>query len=133
MAIDNNLWGQVPFYLNAGYYELREVRSVAGNVITLNCATQRPYTATGTRPGHIQIVRIPRLSNLTLNPNTSIVPQAWDGSTGGIVALEVDGNITFGANSRISATGYGFRGGVTESVTNGAPPEVALLVLVSQN
>jgi gliding motility-associated-like protein len=116
-----DLWGGVAYYFNAGYYELREVRSVSGNVITLNCATQRPYTATGTRPGHIQIVRIPRLSNLTLNANTSIVPQLWDGTTGGIVALEVDGNITFGANSKISATGFGFRGGVADNTSTSAP------------
>lgn len=114
-----DLWGAVTAYNNAGKYEMVEVRSVAGaNTINLMCGLKNAYTASG----HVQVIRVPRLVNLTLNANTSLVPSLWDGTTGGVVALEVNGNVTFNANSRISATGYGFRGGVCENFSAGSPP-----------
>lgn len=114
-----DLWGEVTNYNNAGKFELAEVKSVAGaNTINLMCPLVRSYTASG----HVQIVRIPRFSNLTLNSNTSIVPILWNGNSGGIVALEINGNLVFNTASKISATGAGFRGGQTEDFTLGAPP-----------
>ena len=114
-----DLWGEVTNYNNAGKFELAEVKSVAGaNTINLMCPLVRSYTASG----HVQIVRIPRFSNLTLNSNTSIVPTLWNGNSGGIVALEINGNLVFNTASKISATGAGFRGGQTEDFTLGAPP-----------
>ena len=114
-----DLWGEVTNYNNAGKFELAEVKSVSGaNTINLMCPLVRSYTASG----HVQIVRIPRFSNLTLNSNTSIVPTLWNGNSGGIVALEINGNLVFNTASKISATGAGFRGGQTEDFTLGAPP-----------
>lgn len=114
-----NIWGEITAYNNAGLYEVREVRSVSSTTgITLNCALSNSYTAAG----HVQVVRIPRLTNLTINANTSIVPALWDGTIGGIVALEVDGTTTFNTGSKISASGFGFRGGVTDNTTDGSPP-----------
>lgn len=112
-------WGQVTNYNNAGKYEYAQVRSVSGsNGITLMCALTNSYDVSG----HVQIVRVPRFNNLTLNANTSIVPTLWDGTTGGIVALEINGNLVFGNNSKISATAFGFRGGVIENTSNGPAP-----------
>lgn len=109
-------WGGVTDYKNAGKYEFAEVLSVAGTTgITIRCGLKNNYT----NSGHVQVVRIPRIGNLTLNANNSIVPLTWNGAIGGIVALEVNGTITFGTNSRISASGYGFRGGVTDNTTGG--------------
>lgn len=113
------LWGAVTAYNNAGKYEMVEVRSVSGSTgINLMCGLKNSYTTSG----HVQVIRVPRFVNLTLNANTSLIPTFWDGTTGGVVALEVNGNITFNANSKISATGYGFRGGVCENSTAGSPP-----------
>jgi len=113
------LWGQVTAYNNAGKYELAEVRSVSGGTgITLQCGLKNAYTSAG----HVQVVRVPRLVNLTLNANTSIVPAAWNGITGGVLSLEVNGTLTFSSNSKISATGFGFRGGITDNTTLGSPP-----------
>ncbi len=107
-------WGAVTAYNNAGNYEVLEVRSVTSTTgITLNCALSNSYTAAG----HVQIVRIPRFTSLTLQANTSIIPAPWNGTTGGIVAIEVDGATTFGNNSKISASGFGFRGGVIDAIT----------------
>lgn len=108
-------WGKVIAYNNSGKYEQREVASVSGsNTITLNCPLLNNYTASG----HVQIVRIPRFNNLTVATSTSIVPAAWNGNTGGVVALEVNGNIILNSNSKISANGRGFRGGVANNVGN---------------
>jgi gliding motility-associated-like protein len=114
-----DLWGEVINYNNAGKFELAEVKSVTGaNTINLMCPLVHSYTASG----HVQIVRIPRFSNLTLNSNSSIVPILWNGNSGGIVALEINGNLVLNTASKISATGAGFRGGQTEDFTLGAPP-----------
>lgn len=114
-----SLWGNVTSYNNAGRYELVEVRSVAGGTtINLMCGLQYAYTASG----HVQVVRVPRFNDLTVNTACSIVPALWDGTIGGVVALEVFGNLTLTGTGMISATGYGFRGGVTDNLTNGAVP-----------
>jgi gliding motility-associated-like protein len=103
-------WGQITQYNNSGKFEQVEVRGVSGsNTILLQCGLQHNYTSAG----RVQIVRIPRFQNLTLNTNTTMVPTLWNGTTGGIVAVEVNGNLILNSNSRISASAYGFRGGVT--------------------
>jgi hypothetical protein len=107
-----DLWGQITGYNNAGKYELREVLSVpTGTTITLTCGLQNSYTATG----HVQIVRIPRFKNLTLNAATSVVPLAWNGQTGGVVAMEVNGNLVINAGAKISASAMGYRGALANN------------------
>ena len=108
-------WGAVTAYNNSGKYEYAEVLSTSGSTINLRCALKNSYTSAG----HVQVVRVPRLGNLTLNANTTIIPLAWNGLIGGVVALEVDGIINFGANSKVVASGYGFRGGVTDNTSGG--------------
>lgn len=117
-----DLWGNVTAYNNAGKFELIEVKSVTGGTtINLMCGLKNAYTSAG----HVQVVRVPRLINLSLNANTSLVPALWDGTIGGVISLEINGNLTFSANSKISATGYGFRGGVCDLQTAGSPPGAA--------
>jgi len=114
-----DLWGQVTSYNNAGKYELVEVRSVSGGTtINLMCGLVNAYTASG----HVQVVRVPRFTNLTINAGMSIVPALWDGTIGGVVSLEVNGILTLNATSKVLATGYGFRGGVCDLQTAGSPP-----------
>jgi gliding motility-associated-like protein len=113
------LWGEILNYNNAGKFELAEVRSLAGaNSISLMCPLVNNYSISG----RVQIVRVPRFVNLTINSNTSAVPTPWNGTVGGVVAVEVDGTLTLNANGSISASGSGFRGGVTEDQTLGSPP-----------
>lgn len=111
-----DLWGNITAYNNAGNYELVEVASVTNaTTIQLMCPVQKNYTASG----HVQIVRVPRLNDLSLATNATIVPMQWNGAIGGIVALEINGNLSLASNSKISASGFGFRGGVTENQTAG--------------
>jgi gliding motility-associated-like protein len=104
-------WGKITAYNNAGKFEQVEVRSVAGNVITLQCNLQNTYTTSG----RVQVVRIPRYSSLTLTGTASIVPLAWDGNVGGVVSVEVNGNIVLNAGTKISASTRGFRGGIADN------------------
>lgn len=105
-------WGKITNYNNSGKYEQVEVLSVAGsNTINLSCPLQNSYTSSG----HVQVVRVPRYNNLTLNSSSTIVPTAWNGSTGGVVSIEVNGNLILNASSKITASGKGFRGGLTTS------------------
>lgn len=109
------LFGSVLYENNSGNYELREVASVSGlGTINFTCGLQYDYTATG----HAQVVRVPRYTNLTVGANNSIVPTTWNGTTGGIVSIEVSGNLILNANSSIDASGKGFRGGVAEGTSN---------------
>ena len=120
-----DLWGQVTNYNNAGKYELVEVRSVSGGTtINLMCGLVNAYTASG----HVQVVRVPRFTNLTINAGMSVVPALWDGTIGGVLSLEVNGTLTLNATSKVLATGYGFRGGVCDLQTAGSPPGSAASV-----
>jgi len=108
-------WGQVLNPNNAGKFEQAEVRAVSGtNTIQLQCNLVNSYTISG----KVQIVRIPRFNNLTVNTNTSIVPSLWNGTTGGIVAVEVNGTLTINGTGKISASALGFRGGVVLTSTS---------------
>ena len=98
-------WG---YYNDAGKFEQAEVRSVSGTgTIVLQCGLKNDYLATK----RVQIIRIPRFENLTVNAGASIVPTLWNGTSGGVVALEVNTDLTMNAGSSISASEYGFRGG----------------------
>lgn len=109
-------YGAVTSYGNAGRYEFQTVGSVAGNTITFatyagSCTGLRySYNAVG----HPQIVRVPQYRNLTVTG--SIVPATWDGAIGGVVALTV--SQTLSNSGTISASGRGFRGGLTEQLTD---------------
>ena len=105
-------WGQITSYNSAGKYELVEVRSVPNATsINLMCGLKNSYTSSG----HVQVVRIPRFADLTVNTACSIVAFPWDGTVGGVVALEVNGNLTLNGTGAISATALGFRGGALDA------------------
>jgi hypothetical protein len=121
-GVDPHKWGQVTNYNQSGYHERIEVLSVSGsNTIRTNCNLVNTYTSTG----HVQIIRIPRYTNLTVNAGSTITTPLWNGNTGGVVALEVDG--TFTLNGVVSANATGFRGGELDPTSNSAtgdPTEV---------
>lgn len=124
-ATQPHKYGKVGNYLNAGNYELREVFAVSGNQITFTCSLERSYSiGDNSDPNfndvfHVQIVRIPRYNNLTIQSAASIVAPAWDGTVGGVVSLEVNGNLALNATAGINATGLGFRGGVATGTSPG--------------
>ncbi|MEJ6583630.1 MAG: gliding motility-associated C-terminal domain-containing protein [Crocinitomicaceae bacterium] len=119
-------------YNNAGKFERLEVRAAPnGTTIQFECNLKNNYTAAG----HVQIVRIPRYNNLTVNTISSIVPTTWNGTTGGIVALEVDGALTVNAGGLIHANGLGFRGGALDAtgLSGGTSPAMQVRFLGTSN
>jgi hypothetical protein len=118
-GVNPHKWGAISNYNNSGLHERREVLSVSGgNTITLNCDLSYNYTSTG----HVQVIRIPRYDDFTVGVGSTIAPTLWDGNSGGVVALEVDG--TFTLNGAVNADFSGFRGGALDpdSFTAGGPP-----------
>ncbi len=131
---DSTAFGAVTSYGEAGLYEFVYVNSVAGNVVTI--VTNSP-NCTGLKKSYdsgAMVIRVPQLRNLTINSGGVLVPpSAWDGSTGGVIALDVrigtaynpaNGTIAINGTGRIRANGVGFRGGASDDLTagSGGPP-----------
>lgn len=105
----------------AGRYEYaRATNSVAltGGTVTLSAPILNTYTtgqAGTTAPRRrFMVIRVPEYRNLTLTG--SLTAPAWNGSTGGIVAVDVSGTLTLnGGGVNVSALGFRGGGGYTSS------------------
>ncbi|MEM9929215.1 MAG: hypothetical protein AAF840_05320, partial [Bacteroidota bacterium] len=95
----------------AGSYELAIVCAVDGNTITLENELINTDYAPG---GGLQLVAVPTYENATVT--ATLTGQAWDGTTGGVVALQVLNTLTLDAP--ISMDGKGFRGGTFENAVS---------------
>src|SRR5579871_3307295 len=62
-----------------------------------------------------QVVLVPQYSTATLG---AVTAAAWNGSTGGILAMDVAGALTLGS-ATVSVNGLGFRGGAGLQLTGG--------------
>jgi uncharacterized repeat protein (TIGR01451 family) len=84
------------------------VRGASAGGGLLNTYTQ----STGSNQNTYQVIRVPQLSNATISG--AVIPPAWDGSTGGVVALDVAGQLAVNANIDVSQRG--FRGGGVRNI-----------------
>ena len=93
----------------------------AGGVLTLSRPLMNTYVsaaATATQgQRRFQVVRVPQLTTATLGSTLTAAP--WDGSSGGILALDVSGNLALGT-ATVSVTAQGFRGGGGRPLAGGA-------------
>lgn len=112
-ANDSN-YGSITNYNNTGKYEVVTVYNISGNTIFTCGNLKNSYTQADR--SRTQVVRIPRLGTLAISSGVIITGKAWDGTTGGIVAVEANGNITL--NGRIAADAIGFRGGTDDRGTS---------------
>lgn len=121
------LFGNITNLNGAGRYEFARVTSVPifnGNQngqryigISTTCGgLENSYTVS---QGSVQIIKVPQYADLTIQSGASIVPADWNGTTGGVVAVHVNGTLNIASTGSISATGNGFRGAARE--TSGAP------------
>jgi Peptidase family C25 len=76
---------------------------------TINTYRTAARTAT-TGQRSYQVIRVARYRNVTLN---AVTASAWNGISGGVVAIDAAGTATLSANS-VNVTGLGFRGGTGE-------------------
>ncbi|WP_310394508.1 Ig-like domain-containing protein [Hymenobacter sp.] len=60
-----------------------------------------------------QVIRVPRYRNVTLNAN--VTAPRWDGLTGGVMAMDVDGTLDL-AGFKLDMAGRGFRGGAGQQL-----------------
>lgn len=98
-------WGQVTDYADCGKNEYAEVKSIPnGTTIELRCGLINDYTASGA----VQIIRVPRFSDLTING--TLTTEAWNGNIGGVLAIEVENNLVINGSGEILASELGFRG-----------------------
>ena len=94
---------------SAGRYELVGVHGVAANVITLACGLKNGYS----RAGKTQVIRVPQYTTLSIGAGASISAPAWNGTTGGVVAVHAESTVTLTGNIDVSAKGFrgGYHGG----------------------
>ena len=106
----DSTWGAVANYNNCGNYELAEVSAVPnGTTIVLSCPLKNNYTSAG----KVLVVRMPRYTTLTINAGASLTCDTWNGTIGGILAVEVDEETVI--NGSVNVNGRGFRGGVLDN------------------
>ena len=94
----------------AGNYEFARVLSLGVNLLNLSTNLLNSYTQNTAVANNqtYQVIRVPQYSALTINAAASVVPMPWDGTTGGVVAVDVAG--AFLNNGSINASYAGFRG-----------------------
>ncbi len=88
-----------------GLFEFATIDTIiGGNVLHM----KRPLINTYNLAGIVQCVRVPVYGNVTVA--FPLQGKPWDGTTGGVVAIDVRGTLTLQAP--FDANGIGFRGGI---------------------
>ena len=101
-------FGQIVALGSAGNFEFTNIASISGNTITFVSNLCKPFVVSG----KVQLIRVPVYNQATINAVVTSSP--WNGSTGGVVAIEATTSLTF--NNSIDVSGKGFVGG---AVTTG--------------
>jgi len=107
----NETWGAVLSYQNCGLYEFQQINSVGSNQLVFDCGLKNNYDTVG----KVQVIRVPRYNIFMIVNGANISCPAWDGQTGGIIAIESLSNSTI--NGLINVNGKGFRGGVKDNAS----------------
>ena len=98
---------------------------VAGGVVPIqganggglvNSYLEAPYSGTQGQETY-QVVRVPQYSSATVN--NGLTASYWNGSTGGILAMDVAGPLNLN-NATASVDGEGFRGGGSRNLNGGS-------------
>jgi len=105
---NSSAFGDVSDYGGAGNYELVTICEIAGSGITLeNELVNTDYDAAGS----LQLITVPEYKDAVVS--AELTGQAWNGATGGVVALSVTNDLTLDAP--VVMDGKGFRGGAFEN------------------
>lgn len=104
---------------SSGYFEFATATSavpVTGGTLTftgsgangglLNAYVLNAYSATQGQQTY-QVIRVPQYTSATLS--SGLVPLVWNGSIGGVLAIDVSSQLTLGGT--VAADALGFRGG----------------------
>ena len=122
-ATDTDTFGAVTDLGGAGLHEFIAVAAIVGNTIHVDSSgggLRNSYSAAG----RVQVVRVPQLASLIVDPGASITAPAWDGQRGGIVAVHVATSLAL--DGTIDVSGLGFRGGAVDNQSQAAGTNVTL-------
>jgi len=108
-----------------GQYEFRKVETASATSFTFADALKYAYTATDS-----QLFVVPQYSSLTLS-NAAILMKPWDGSTGGVGVIFVQGELSIQDVSSLHGQGTGYRGGQANS--NDSNSDCILDLKISEN
>ncbi|MDR3388740.1 MAG: hypothetical protein P4L92_16960, partial [Rudaea sp.] len=116
---DDATYGTISALNNAGRFEFVNVDAINGNTLTIDSGGSANSCGGGLRNSYdngAEVVRVPQYSSLTISGTGSVTAQAWNGTTGGIVAAFVQNTATVGG-AGITVAGQGFRGGALTNNT----------------
>lgn len=114
---------------NAGVFEYATAASnvpTTGGTLTVTAAGPSggllyTYTAATASASHgtrtFQVIRVPNYASATLT--STLTASAWNGSTGGVLAVNVSGTLTLNG-ATVSVNGLGFRGAAGLQLTGAA-------------
>ncbi|MBX2875723.1 MAG: PKD domain-containing protein, partial [Saprospiraceae bacterium] len=103
---NSSSFGNVSNLGQAGRYEKNQVLNINGNVVTLAFQLSQTYDPAG----KVQLISFPQFDKVVVSD--TLKGASWDGNKGGIIALQVTDTLELLAP--ISATGIGFRGGISD-------------------
>ena len=99
-------FGDIVNYRSAGNYEFNYILRKNGNQIIFKNKMLAGYNIPD---GNVQLIRVPYYKTDVII-NTPLTAANWDGFKGGVLVLNVAGNIRL--NAAIDVSGKGFRGGI---------------------
>lgn len=127
-AVNSASFGEVTDLGSAGLYEFIDVASVdaANSRVTVNsgCGGLKNSYQTS---GHVQVIRVPQYTELTVSAAGSVVAKPWNGQTGGVIAVQVA--LTATLDGLLDASATGFRGGERNGITTSRLPNVGSFYL----
>jgi PKD repeat protein len=103
-------FGTITSQGGAGLFERSTIIQIIDNQIYLDTWLVNTYT---NFDDPIQVLNIPIYENVIVTD--TLKAKAWDGTTGGVLAFDVNGLLEI--NAPIDVSGLGFRGGVSETVS----------------
>lgn len=98
-------FGNISSVNGAGLYEFATVCSLLNDTVVFENQLLNTYDYTKS----VQLVRVPKYTNVTVTGELQAQPWSASTETGGVVAIEVSGTLTLNAN--INANGAGYTGG----------------------
>jgi hypothetical protein len=96
---------------DVGNYEILTVSGTpSGNTINTVETISNSYDGTTFSNQKVIVQRIPQWTTVTINSSADLTCNAWNGSSGGLLAFYASGAVTFASGSKIHADGKGYRG-----------------------
>ena len=107
---NSSSFGDISNLNNTGFYEINEIVSIDGFDIYLKYQNHHEYDING----EVQLISMPNYEDA--NVANTLTAAAWNGETGGVLALQISGQLTM--NGNIDVSGLGFRGGERQTASN---------------